>query len=504
MKKPLSSYYSVSFLLPLLIALILLFLYSMIGRMADADDAWIGEYAYWFARDGYVHSELMRGITMQETNFVVHHKLFNFNGALFIKTFGFSLHSLKAVNLMYFIIFMVLLGFYTLKWKKIFNKNDFLFALIILFAFPWIFKFAYLYRPELMLMTLGFVGFMLLEKYLDTKEEKWGSLFLAGIFFGLSVVGHLNGLILAISGFLLLLVNRKFSAVFIYGSGVLIAGSIYFYDLTDAASITLWKHQFFESPSLDSLYEGPVWLKPIVNLLNEHMRYFHNFKIIVFSVLLITSIITGYKYLVKDHTRLLQFALLVAITTGFIAIHKSRQYFLLNFPYMLLLIVLTLKSIREGKITTYKIGKPKQIAVVFFLLFLVFLTTSTFLNVKLAVQKFSASENRELAKKYAGGMEANMKIVAPMTFIFNEIEHFEQIQGELCYTELQKLDSTIYGKGFLKYANDFDRDLIIVTPRYQQMLGISAYKKGDEFEHYYVLDKTKDLIVFKRKAINSY
>jgi hypothetical protein len=34
------------------------------------------------------------------------------------------------------------------------------------------------------------------------------------------------------------------------------------------------------------------------------------------------------------------------------------------------------------------------------------------------------------------------------------------------------------------------------------MLGISTYKAGDEFDHYYVLDKTNDLIVFKRKAEN--
>lgn len=306
------------------------------------------------------------------------------------------------------------------------------------------------------------------------------------------------------AGFFLLILNKRYSAVILYGIGVLIASSIYFYDLTDAASIALWKHQFFESPSLDSLHKGAAWLKPIVNLLNEHMRYFHNFKIIVFSALLIATVIIGYKYLFKNHTQLLRFALLIAIITGVVAMHKSRQYFLLNFPYLVILIVLTFKAIHNRKITIFNIGTPKQIKGLLFALFIIFIGGSTYFNMELAIQKFSPDQNRELAQKYAKGNTSQMKIVAPMTFIFNEIENFEQIQGELCYTELQKLDSTIYGKGFLKHANDFDRDLIMMAPRYQQMLGISAYQKGDEFEHYFVLDKTEDLIVFKRKPANSF
>jgi len=504
MKKPLSYYYQSTYFLPLIIVLISLFIYSLFGRTPDEDDAWIGEYAYWFAKDGYVHSELMRGINMQETNFVVHHKLFNLNGALFIKMFGFSLQTIKSVSLMYLLIFLTLFYFYTRNWKKLFNKNDFLFSLIILFSFPWIFKYAYLYRPEIMLMTLGFSGYILLEHYIETQKGNRWLLFLAGIFFGLTIVTHLNGLILASSGFFLLILNRKYSSVFLYGIGVLLASSIYFYDLTDAASIALWKYQFFESPSLDSLSSGPIWLKPIINLLNEHMRYFHNLEIIVFSVFLISTVIIGYRHLLKNHTRLLQFAVLVAIITGVVAMHKSRQYFLLNFPYLLLLIVLTFKGILDGKITNFKIGKPKQIKLLLFVLFVIFVVASTYFNMALAIQKFSPDQNREIAQKYTKGSTSQMKIVAPMTFIFNEINNFRQIQGELCYRELQKQDSTIYGEGFLNRANDFDRDLIILTPIYQEELGVSTYHKGDEFEHYFVFDKTEDIIVFKRKDAKSF
>jgi hypothetical protein len=482
---------------------VLIFIYSLFGRTADIDDAWIGEYAYWFAKDGYVHSELMRGINNQEINFVVHHKLFNLHGALFIKLFGFSLYSLKAVSLLYFIIFLLLFYFYTFKWKKLFDKTDIWFSFIVIFSFPWIFKYVFLYRPEVMMMTFGFLGFILLEKFLETKKSNSCYLMISGIFFGLSMAAHLNGIILVSAGFFLLLINRRYGAVVIYGIGALLAFSIYFYDLTDTASFVLWKHQFFESPSLDSIQAGSLWFKPIINLLNEHMRYFHNFQIIVFSIFLISTLITGYPFLAKNNTRLLQFAILVAVLTGVIAMHKSRQYFLLNFPYLVLLIVLTFRAIFDGKIRTFKFGSPEQIKGLLFMFFIIYVGASNYFNIQLAIQKFSPDQNRELALKYAKADISQMKIVAPMTFIFNEINNFDQIQGDLCYIELQKLDSTVYGEGFLKSANDFDRDLIMIGSYYQEMLGISTYKAGDEFDHYYVLDKTSDLIVFKRKAENN-
>ncbi len=42
----------------LLLLVFLLFLYSLIGRMPQADDAWLGEHAYWQTKLGYVKSEI--------------------------------------------------------------------------------------------------------------------------------------------------------------------------------------------------------------------------------------------------------------------------------------------------------------------------------------------------------------------------------------------------------------------------------------------------------------
>jgi hypothetical protein len=188
---------------------------------------------------------------------------------------------------------------------------------------------------------------------------------------------------------------------------------------------------------------------------------------------------------------------------GMLAIHKTRKYMLLDFPYLVLLITLTFKALKEKKITRFKLNRPGTVRGMLLFFFAVFLIVSVFYNVLLSVQKFSPDQNRKLAEKYADGNENNMKIVAPMTFVFNEIEHFDQIQANVFYMELQKSDSTIYGEGFLKKAYLFDRDLLLISPYYQQKLGVDTYKKGDEFEHYRVIDKTRDLIVFKRKTLLS-
>ncbi len=486
-------------LLPVLLLLVAIYIYGLWGRVPDIDDAWIGIDAYTLAKDGYVHTDLMYGINQQGQLFLVHHKLWNLNGALFIKIFGFSLYTLKSLSLVYFIIFLTLFAFYTLKWEKLFDLQTFLFSLIIILSFPWIFKFSFLYRPEIMMMTLGFAGFILLEKYMEGARNKSMLVFFSGLFFGLTMVAHLNGLILASAAFLLLLfTRRKLMPLVIYSLGVLLAFSIYFYDYTDASYFSQWQQQFFNNPSLDSLKYGPSWLKPVINLLREHMRYFHNLQIIVFSIFMLVTLLTGFKYLYRNHSFITRFALLVAFMTGILAMHKSRQYLLLNFPYLVILMTITIKALMEGKITHFKWGNPTSAIRLLLGLAVIYVTVSTYFNMELSLKKFSPETNRLMAQKYAGGKEERMKIVAPMTFIFNEVEHFKRIQGDLCYLQLQKMDSSVYGAGFLDKAESFDTDLIMVEPKYQSLLGIDHMKTGDTVGAYRVVDDTERAKVFKR------
>jgi hypothetical protein len=326
-------------------------------------------------------------------------------------------------------------------------------------------------------------------------------LLLAGLLFGLTMSVHLNGIILVSAAGVLLIWNKKYLSVIWLGLAAMVGFLPYFYDMTSAADFELWQHQFFDSPSLDSLETGPFWLKPLFNLLEEHMRYFHNLEIIPFSVFMLLTLFVGFKNLFKTQPNLSRFALLVALFTGMIAMHKSRQYILLNFPYLLILITLTFKNLKESIKYEWPITSEKQKSLAqktVLVLLILFLVISTFFNFQLASQKFSPGQNRILAEKYAGDESSKMNVIAPMTFIFNEIEHFNRIQGEVCYIEFQKSDAGVKGEGFLKKAKEFDVDLIIISPYYQEILGLSKFKKGTEKEGYKVIDKTDQLLVFKR------
>jgi len=498
--------YSKKYLLPLLGTVLALYIFSLWGRIPDIDDAWLGEYAYWLEKFGYVRSELFRGLTGQETLFVVHHKLLTLHGALFIKFFGFSLYSLKSVSLVYLLVFIRLFYSYTCKWKNIFNLEDFLFSLIILFTFTQAFKYSFLFRPEIMVMCIGFAGFILLEKYLEKEDSKYWLIFSSGLIFGLTVFTHLNSLVFIASTGVLLLWNKKYTGFIVFGIGAILTSSFYFYDFRGIDSFYLWSNQFFKSTAIDSLKDTPFWLKPIVNLLVEHMRYFHNIEIIVFSVFMMITVITGFRILYKKQANLVRFAILMALFTGIITMHKSRQYILPFFPYLLIIITITFKEIKENQIIGFSIFKniePKMFRGIMIFLFLVFFFVSTFFNVDLALKKFTPADNQALTLKYAGSDISKMNIVAPETFIFNEIEIYNRIQSDLFYTEMAKSDPSFSGEEFFQKASGYDISLIMVTTYRANLLGIENSQIGEKHGDYQVVDKNDEMIVFKRYSNSS-
>jgi hypothetical protein len=472
-----------------------MYLFSLYGRIPDIDDAWIGELAYWLAEEGQMRSELMRGITGQEEKFVVNNKLFTLLGAAFIKLFGFSVYTLKSVSLLWFVLFLVLFTRYTTKWTALFNRRDLVFAMLIIFSFTYLFKFSFLYRPEVMMMTLGLGGYIFLERYL--KDEKTSDLIISGILLGLTCATHLNGLILVASSALLLTWNKKYLQLVWLGMATLVGFLPFFFDMTTADDYRLWYHQFFESPALDSIATGPSWLKPLYNLLREYVRYFYKIEVAVYSLLVIFTLVFGFSYLHKKYRNLLLFALFNIFFTGLIAMHKSQQYLLLNFPFILILIIKTCDHLGSKDAENKNNHTAWQSAVMAFLLS-VFFVSSVYHNTLLLVQKFSASENRELALKYAGTNTDQMNIVAPMIFVFNEIENFHRIQGEPCYVELSKVDAAVYGSGVLEKAETFEIDVLMFTPFYAETLGVSGFEQDEVVSGYQLVDKTDQLMVFIR------
>ena len=53
-----------------------------------------------------------------------------------------------------------------------------------------------------------------------------------------------------------------------------------------------------------------------------------------------------------------------------------------------------------------------------------------------------------------------------MSFFFDEVGHFKNIQSDLCYIQLQKMDSSVFEEGFLQKAATFNAELNMVFPNY--------------------------------------
>lgn len=480
----------------ILCLLVLIYIASIPGRAPDIDDAWIGEHAYWLNENGFVKSELMRGITGQEEFLIVSHKLLVLHGAAFIRLFGFSVYSLKAVSLIYFIIFLLVFYNYTLRGRKIFNLNEFLIALLLIFVFPWTFKYSFLFRPEVMIMCFAFVSFILIEKSLKPNDGRLAYLIPAGLVSGLALATHLNGIVVTAAGFLLLLFNRKWKGALVFGFSSLITTSIYFFDFNADYSFNWWYYQFSSSPALDSIDGVPFYLQPFVNFFNEHQRFFHNPKIIIFSVLLIATLLAGGKKFWKEYRQISLYTILLAVLTAFIAVHKSRQYILIYFPFLALMIAKVVYWITDGQLNNFLISTRKKNYYALIALMVVFISGSTYFNILLLKDKFTPESNALITKKYLAGYNLkNTRAIAPMTFIFNEIKDIGRIHGEVCYTEMQKADPSIYGTGFLDKADQYGIVFVYLTPYYRKKLGLDGFSPGQIHNQWVVKESNEEEII---------
>jgi hypothetical protein len=498
MKRIISNIYKVlfstRFLGTLVILYLIAFIISTINRSINIDDAWLGEYAYWQAKLGYVKSELMRGITMEEIRLICHHKFLTLQGALFINLFGFSLYSLKVISLIYFIIF--LLAFYFFTFKKIFSPGWLYLTLLLIISNALIFDFAFVFRPEIPIMTLGFLVYILLDHVLKSNKNSIILTVSGGLLAGLCVSTHLNGIVFIIAGFLLLIFNKKYLLSFIFAFSTLPTIAIYFYDFTSQYNIEFWMYQIQQSPSIDKASNLPVGLSQLYNLMNEHLRYFHSPIEITFSLLFIITCILAFKHL-KTQRNLVLYTLVLMISLGLIAIHKTPKYSIIYLPYLVILMVSSFRFLFEKHRSENTKNSGNNLYLIS-LLIIVYLLTNTIYNIKTSIVKFHVSENRQLITKYILEKTDSCRIVAPMSIIFNEINNFKSIQSDLCYSEMQKSNKLIYKQGFLDLTKKYEADYIILSEMDIKKFGLNDFA-GSDFNSngFDLIVKTDKLMILK-------
>lgn len=471
---------------PALLFLLLLFMFSLWQRVPDIDDAWIGEHAYWQAEKGYVKSELMHGITGQEVRHIVHHKFFTLNGLVFIKVFGFSLYTIKSVSLVWAIFFLVLFFFYI---RKKMDEKTAWFAILLLVINAFIFQYSFVYRPELVAMTLGFISFIFTERYLNNNKEWY--LLIAGFTAGLAAATHLNGLIFIGAGSLTLLWQRKpFAAILIVIASI--PGlAVYFYDFSAQYNVSYWVYQVSDSPALHKSPVMPSSVAYLLKILREHLRFLHSPKEIVMTLLLVFCIVMNYKDL-KNKTIYLQYLLLLVLLLSLISVHSTSKYLLLYLPVIMLIILRSMKNILVNKDfePRFNININNQRRVLGMIL-IMYLGIHLTYNILISVNKYDPVDNARLTEKYFSKQTEKLNILAPMEFVFNEIPKYGRIQSDLSISEMQKFQS-ISGPVFFDMADSLHINAMILSDEYIGKFGLTGMdRKNYSAEGFRLLGKER-------------
>jgi hypothetical protein len=413
----------------------IVFLLYQLDANARMDDDYIGEQVYWLLQEGKVKSELMGGFNQigLEHYQSVFHKLWIYNGYLFCSIGGWSLVSLHFASLIYFFIFLIV--FYIYQRGNIPKESKSLIlpiSLLIILAHHELKNISWSFRPEVMVMTLGFISFFFLNK--SIQYQKKFALYISALFAGLAFLTHLNGLIYVVAGFLSLCLYKRYIEAFIWGIIVTAIFSLYFLDIFLQADLAYFWHQFRNDPSLVK-NTFSIW-GILERILMEQARYLFSEKEIPLTILLVISLAAQWKHLKKEYSLLLRYTIILMLTMAIWSYTKTPYLLILHLPFFILLISISLSRI---------ILKNNNIATSKWLKYTLILTISTYLIVDLGYSYAKITKNIQswqsstpqvnqllsgfIQKEEKKNTLKNIKVLSFGSFIFNEIENYQSIKN---------------------------------------------------------------------------
>lgn len=486
--------FSRKFLLSILVITAIVFIFSMWHRFIYIDDCWHGEEAYWLSHEGVVKTKSMQGILGFENKVMVYHKLNILLGALVIKVFGWSVYYLKLITLFFYISFFYTLYKFVKRFPAKYNDSHFILGTFLVFVNPLMVYLGFTFRPEILAMFFGFLSYSMLEQFLETNKQKW--VVYSAIFAGLAFFTHLNAMIFGISGFVLLIANRRFKTSLLFSAVTLLVSLLYTFDLWSGDNFAVFKFQIENWPTLKlgKSYLGNSVLNFIVlkvlNLLNEHQRFFWSDKVMAFSFIFIFAFILKFKYLYAQYRSLVIYTLALILSLNITGSHIAERFMIYYYPFMALIIAVSVISLKN---------EPKKyFAKSFLALALIIqlgLVAVRFQNIFRQNDDFPAI-HRELSNQIN---DPGTKVLAPDRFIFNEIEnrpilsyHVWEYFEDINATKLTQLNA-------LKLADDLgakyiilDEDMQAIDSRYFPNGRIESnpyFEPFKKFDTYLILKK---------------
>ena len=417
--------------------LLICFIAYEIDPNARMDDDYIGEQVYWLLKKGYVKSELMRDYNALklENHQTVFHKLWVYNGFLFCSIAGWSIFSLHLSSLFYLFLFAAFFYYHIKKYyapnKKILLGLS---AFFILSNFE-IKNMAWSFRPEVMVMCLGFISYHFLFVYL--KEPKKINLILAGLIGGMAFLTHLNGLIYLAAGFGLLLLHKKYIDGLVFGLLAAVVFSFYFLDIFLYADIPF----FIKQIQNDAALKKGLWkITSIIDrVLMEQARYLFSPKEIPFTIFLALIVPFTFRYLKEKHRDLLIYTLLLVVTMSFWCYTKVPYLLILNLPFLSLVGAVGLCHI-YAQLPKFPVWLKASLIIILAVHFFINTTFSVekIYNNYLSWQNPSTEKQNviirnELTANDKNHSPKNLRVLAFGNFIFNEIENFKSIKNLMQY-----------------------------------------------------------------------
>ena len=95
------------YLIALSVLFITIYIFSLFNRWAYGDDSWLGEYAWSYAHNGLVRAAFNSEMFSYGEIVSSYPRILIIIGALCINIFGWSLYSLKAVSLLFYLLFFL-------------------------------------------------------------------------------------------------------------------------------------------------------------------------------------------------------------------------------------------------------------------------------------------------------------------------------------------------------------------------------------------------------------
>lgn len=467
----------------------LLFLASMYQRSVFVDEPWIGEQAYWAAKDQVVRSELFRGFYKAEVKQLAYHKLFVWQAAGVIQIFGWSIYVLKFISFFYLAAFIILSYFYLQRLPFQHKSYSLFFFYSLLLANALISEYAFIFRPEVMLMVLGFGSWLCLQRVLTldaTKPYFYSAM--AGLLAGLAALAHLNGLIFILAGAGLLLLNRQVRPFLLFSGAAGLGLAGYFMELLNQNDRYLFLAQI--APAFhDDTFEPFVFL---VRVLNEHKRFFHSMREASFSVLLLVAGFCLYKYTprTKILSNLYVYTFLLILALDILTRGKTPKYLILYLPYLCLIITLAFDQL---------IRYPARLRKALPLIYAGYVLINFYYTSKIIRQNENIeAENQQLAESLQ--IPAEARIVAPMSFVFDQIDNY-QIQGMMTYKMMDEHHLADFNwPTFLKLAANHKRQFLILNDEFLEILDLPEPVPGQDFTPYRFVGEVEDHYIFKIKS----